>query len=241
MLIDLHTHALPASRDARDDIAAIAHAVAPLGVDAVALTDHGPGCDYAAAAAAVAAHGLTLIPGRELNTPLGHVLVLATDIDWLAALPERSALPVPAGARGAVALVWAHPAGWRVAGSMIAPDPGRGAEHVHAVEILNGERLWQLDAVRIAEGLARDLGAGTTGGSDAHRAEAAGRCLTLADGARDATEAIEAIRAKTTRPIMGSGWARAHSHVYERPDLRVYSWPEPRPHDRFGGSDGEGG
>ncbi|HEX9697746.1 MAG TPA: PHP-associated domain-containing protein [Actinomycetota bacterium] len=226
MLVDLHTHALPTSRDARDDIAAIAAAVAPLGVDAVALTDHGGGCDYAAAGKALAARGLLLIPGRELNTPLGHVLVLCTDTDWLGALPERCALPVTTGTREAVALVWAHPAGWRVAGATVAPDPARGAEHMHAIEILNGERLWQVDGVRTAEALASKLGAGTTGGSDAHRAEAAGRCLTVADGARDAGEVIEAIRSKSTRPVMGRGWAETHAHVYERPDLLAYSWPE---------------
>ncbi|HVL89240.1 MAG TPA: PHP-associated domain-containing protein [Actinomycetota bacterium] len=225
MLIDLHIHASPASRDARDDVAAIARAVEPLGVDAIALTDHGPGCDYAAAAAALAERGIGLVPGRELNTPLGHVLVLSPDVVWLRDLPERSALPVPGGTREPFALVWAHPAGWRIAGAMVAPDPSKGAEHVHAVEILNGERLWQLDGVGIAETLADRLGAGTTGGSDAHRADAAGRCLTLADGARDAREVVEAVRAKATRPVLGSGWAAAHSHVYERPDLRAYAWP----------------
>ena len=228
MLIDLHSHAAPASRDARDDIAAIARAVAPLGIDAIALTDHGPGCDYAAAAATLADHGIGLIPGREVNTPIGHVLVLCTDTGWLAGLPERCALPIPDGSRAPVApvaLVWAHPAGWRVAGATIAPDPSRGADHVHAIEVLNGERLWHLDAIRIAEGLARDLGAGATGGSDAHRADAAGRCLTVADGATDASQAIEAIRAGTTRPLLGRGWALANHHTYERDDLRPYAWP----------------
>lgn len=223
MLADLHTHAAPASRDARDDIASIAAAVAGFGVDAIALTDHGPGCDYDAARAALAAHGIALIPGRELNTPIGHVLVLSTDTDWLGSLSERSALPVEKGARGPVALVWAHPAGWRVAGATIAPDPSRGAEHVHAVEVLNGERLWHLDAVATAERLCRELGAGATGGSDAHRAGAAGRCLTVAGDARDPAEFIEAVRAGATRPMLGRGWASANDHTYERHDLRPYA------------------
>lgn len=226
MLIDLHVHARPASRDARDGIAAIAAAVAGMGVDAIALTDHGPGCDYAAAAAAVADHGLLLIPGRELNTPLGHVLVLCTDTRWLTGLPERGRLPLDSTPREPFALVWAHPAGWRVAGAMVAPDSSKGVEHVHAVEVLNGERLWQLDGVTIAEHLAREAGAGTTGGSDAHRADAAGRCLTVAENARDAREAIEAIRAKATRPLLGRGWAVRHGHVYQRPDLGAYAWPD---------------
>lgn len=226
MLADLHSHAAPASRDATDPIEALAAAIAPLGVDALALTDHGPGCDYAAAEAALKRAGMALIPGRELTTPIGHVLALTTDTEWLSALPERCGLPLPGGAHGPLALVWAHPAGWRVAGATIAPDPSRGAEHVDAVEVLNGERLWQLDAIATAEALARDLGAGTTGGSDAHRAGAAGRCLTVVDGARDAAEFIEAVRAGRSRPLLGRGWAERHDHRYARDDLRPYAWPE---------------
>ncbi|MFY9587670.1 MAG: PHP domain-containing protein, partial [Actinomycetota bacterium] len=88
MLADLHTHAQPASSDARAGIEALADEAAALGLEAMALTDHGP-ADLAAAGEALAARGLTLIPGREVTTDLGHVLVLATDLEWLAGLPPR--------------------------------------------------------------------------------------------------------------------------------------------------------
>ncbi len=229
MLADLHAHALPASKDAYGDVASLAAALQSVGVDAVALTDHSPGCDYTEARAVLAHHGVMLIPGRELNTPLGHVLALATDTEWLTQIPESCALPPPGTPRGPLALVWAHPAGWRVAGALAAPDPSRGGLYLHAVEILNGERLYQPDAVAIAEDLARQLGVAGTGGSDAHRHEGAGRCLTEVVGAADAAGVIEGIRDGQCRPVLGPVWAERHDMRYARDDLRPYTWPCDRP------------
>jgi hypothetical protein len=229
MLADLHAHALPASRDARDAVEAIAAAAAPLGIDALALTDHDAGCDFATAGSVLRAHGITLIPGREIDAPLGHVLVLSTDEDWLSALPARCALPLPGPARGPVALVWAHPAGWRVAGAVIPPDPSKGASHLHAVEVLNGERLWQPGGVETAARLARELGLAGCGGSDAHDAGVAGRCLTAADGATDAASFIESVRGGASRPLLGRAWAEREGVVYRREDLTEFAWPADTP------------
>lgn len=161
------------------------------------------------------------VPGRELSTPLGHVLVLTTDVEWLATRPEQSSLPVGDPPRSPYALVWAHPAGWRVAGALAAPDPSRGAEHVDAVEVLNGERLYQQDGVAMAESLAAALGKGSTGGSDAHRSVAAGKCLTRVEGATP-EDVVEAVRSGSCAPVLGPGWAELHGMRYERDDLRPY-------------------
>ncbi|MGH2783933.1 MAG: PHP domain-containing protein, partial [Actinomycetota bacterium] len=140
MLVDLHVHALPGSGDARMDVAELAREAAVLGLEAVAMTDHGV-ADLAVAGEELAARGVTMIPGREISCDLGHVLVLATDLAWLAALPPRCDLPLSDSRVGPCALVWAHPAGWRLGGAMIPPDPSRGAEHLLGVEVLYGERL----------------------------------------------------------------------------------------------------
>lgn len=199
----------------------LARAAGALRLDAVAVTDHGPGTDFEAVHAAVAAHGVALVPGREITTDLGHVLVLSTDAAWLSGLPPRCALPLD-GAPGPTALVWAHPGGWRVGWQMVLPDPSRGAEHLHGVEVLNGERLHQADGLAVAERLADELRLAACGGSDAHDAGAVGRCLTEAPGARDAAELIEAIIAGETRPVLGEAWAHANEAIYERADLAVY-------------------
>ena len=223
MIIDLHNHAQPCSSDSSVSVEHLASEAAALGVDAIALTDHGGGGNFDLARSIAERHGLLFVPGREIVCALGHALVLTTDTEYLRDLEERCGLPLPVGARADVAVVWAHPAGWRVAGAMIAPDPQMPeARLVHAVEVLNGTRLWQLGGVEIAAGIAESMHVGATGGSDAHAAGATGRCLTRVEGARDAADVIEAIRSGKTQAVLGSGWARKHAHTYERPDLVPY-------------------
>lgn len=221
MIVDLHTHATPASGDSQMTIDVVVETCVQMGVEAIAVTDHGPGTDFAQARAVCAAKGVAFVPGREVGCALGHVIVLATDGDWLAALPYRVELPIaPPG--GPVAMIWAHPTGWRVAGAMIAPRPDRGAEHVHGVEVLNGERLYQDGGVASAVALAEQLGAAQCGGSDAHDPGAVGRCLTEAPGATDALSFIEAVIAGEVRPVLSRRWAEANGMEYRRQDLVAY-------------------
>ncbi|HJR19884.1 MAG TPA: PHP-associated domain-containing protein [Actinomycetota bacterium] len=221
MLVDLHAHALPGSGDARMDVAALAREGEALGLEAVAMTDHGV-ADLAGARVALAARGITMVPGREISCDLGHVLVLATDLAWLAGLPPRCDLPLPDSRVGPCALVWAHPMGWRLGGAMIPPDPSRGAEHLHAVEVLNGERLHQTDGVELAAKLASSLGLPSCGGSDAHDARALGRCLTEVPGAGDPAAFIEGLAAGDARPVLSRRWAQARGYDYVRSDLTPY-------------------
>lgn len=221
MRADLHSHALPASGDSRAGVDELADAAAALGLEAVALTDHGA-ADLEAAQRTFAERGVSLISGREVSCDLGHVVVLATDLDWLAALPPRCPLPLPDSRRGPAALIWAHPAGWRYGGALIPPDPDRGAAHLHAVEVLNGERLHQPDGVERAQRLADELELPGCGGSDAHDAPALGRCLTDVDDAGDPASFIEGLIAGRCRPVLSERWALARGYDYRRPDLVPY-------------------
>ena len=221
MRADLHAHARPASGDSRAGVEDLADAARALGLEAVALTDHGP-CDLNAAQRTFAERSVTLIGGREVSCDLGHVVVLATDLEWLAALPPRCELPLPDSRRGPAALIWAHPAGWRYGGALIPPDPDRGAKHLHAVEVLNGERLHQPDGVSLAKELADRLSLPGCGGSDAHDAPALGRCLTEVDGVSDAASFIEGLAAGRARPVLSERWARARGYDYRRSDLVPY-------------------
>jgi hypothetical protein len=221
MLADLHAHARPGSGDARASVEELAAAASALRLEAVALTDHGP-ADLDAAGRVFASHGVTLIGGREVTCDLGHVVVLATDLEWLRALPPRCALPLPGSRRGPAALIWAHPAGWRTGGTLIPPDPTKGAEYLHAVEVLNGERLHQTGGVELAETLAERLGIPGCGGSDAHDAPALGRCLTEVPGANSPAELIEGVAAGNARPVLSERWGRARGYDYRRPDLVPY-------------------
>ena len=221
MLADIHVHARPASGDARSTVEELADAAAALGLGALALTDHGP-ADLEAAADVLADRGVTLIGGRELVCDLGHVVVLATDSEWLGSLPPRCGFPLPDSRAGPAALIWAHPAGWRSGGTLIPPDPSRGAGHLHGVEVLNGERLHQTGGVELAERLAAELGLPGCGGSDAHDAPALGRCLTEVPGAADARGFIEGLVAGRAAPVLSERWARARGYDYRRLDLIPY-------------------
>ncbi|MHB8510743.1 MAG: PHP-associated domain-containing protein [Actinomycetota bacterium] len=226
MLIDLHNHATPCSADSSVGVETLAREAATLGIDGFVLTDHGEGSDFKNAESIARAYGLCFIGGREIVCELGHALVLCTDHSWLRELPERCELPLPPrphGARAPVAVVWAHPAGWRVAGTVIAPNPTLpAARYVHAIEILNGARLWQVGGVAAAELLRETLEVGSTGGSDSHVSGAIGRCLTRAAGASDAAGVIEAIIEGRTTAELGSGWTAVNDHAYERADLVPY-------------------
>lgn len=221
MRADLHAHAEPASGDSRARVDELADAAAGLGLEAVALTDHGSG-DLASASRIFSERGVLLIPGREVSCDLGHVVVLATDLDWLASLPPRCPLPLPNSRRGPAALIWAHPAGWRYGGALIPPDPHRGAEHLHAVEVLNGERLHHPDGVERAQQLADELALPGCGGSDAHDVPALGRCLTDVDDAGDAASFIEGVVAGRSKPVLSERWAHTRGYDYTRPDLVPY-------------------
>lgn len=221
MLADLHTHARPASGDARAELAELAREAEALGLEAIALTDHGAG-DLLAARDELSRRGVAMIAGREVSCDLGHVLVLATDLEWLSALPPRCPLPLPDSRNGPCALVWAHPAGWRLGGALIPPDPSRGGEHLHGVEVLNGERLHQPDGVRLAEELAAALGLPGCGGSDAHDTGALGRCLTEVPGAADPASFVEGLAAGDARAVLSRRWAEVRGYDYVRSDLTPY-------------------
>jgi len=199
----------------------LATAAAAVGCDGAALTDHAPGTDFAAAEVTFAEHGVALVPGREVSCDLGHVLVFDTDREWLAALPPRIDDLMVLREHGA-ALVWAHPAGWRVGGAMVPPDPSRGAGALHGVEVLNGERLHQDGGVRVAAELAQRFGLASCGGSDAHAPGAVGRCLTEAPGAADPLSFIASLVAGRVRPVLSRRWGDANGAEYRRADLLEY-------------------
>ncbi|MGH2785280.1 MAG: PHP-associated domain-containing protein, partial [Actinomycetota bacterium] len=96
------------------------------------------------------------------------------------------------------------------------------AEHLHGVEVLNGERLHQTDGVELAARLAADLGLPACGGSDAHDARALGRCLTDVPGATDPAAFIEGLAAGEALPVLSRRWAEARGYDYVRSDLTPY-------------------
>ncbi|WP_308044412.1 PHP domain-containing protein [Nocardioides lacusdianchii] len=70
MRIDLHTHS--AASDGTDTPGDLVRAAAAAGLDVVALTDHDAMSGWAEAGRAAEEVGITLVPGLEISTRLGH-------------------------------------------------------------------------------------------------------------------------------------------------------------------------
>ncbi len=185
MLIDLHTHSYPKSDDSFVGVDDLIDRAKSLGLDGICLTDHDEFWGAAAVGELSQRHDFLVLPGSEVNTDAGHVLVFGLD-------KYVFGLHKPAFLRRSVdccrgVMIAAHPYRRR-----FLADPGRQpqarAEMLEraisddffllcdAIEGVNGRGLPSENA------FSRDLGAAlnlkSTGGSDAHRWEQLGAAAT---------------------------------------------------------------
>lgn len=178
MIVDPHTHTHPTSACSMMSAEELVDSALALGLDAVAVTDHGTieGAEYAREVGRLA--GLAVFRGLEVHTREGDLLVFgvredpeplhaAADlIEWVR---ERGGVCVAAHPfRGGLGLGARH--GHR-------PAPDDLLEKADAVETHNGGD--GEEARMLAEAAARRLGRPTFGGSDAHRPGDVGRCVTV--------------------------------------------------------------
>ena len=165
------------------------------GLDGLAITDHDTLAGAAKAAKAARRHGVLVIPGLEVETSGGHLLLLCPSE------PVRSGMSLPEAldaARDVGALVvLAHPY------ALIAPRRWRPADlrRLDAIEVVNARELLFGYSCRMAKKLALAYGKPMTGGSDAHVPEAIGSAYTLVDAGSELDEVLEAIRKGRTRPL----------------------------------------
>ena len=184
MLIDLHTHTFPLSDDSflkPDELVEQAKAV---GLDGVCLTEHDFVWEPAKARELAQRHNFVVIPGIEVNTEDGHMLVFGLDryVYGMHRMRELAKLVEQAGG----VIIAAHPYRrlmpfypaddelWSLGLERAAASPA--FQHVCALEAINGhgsqhENLfaWQLCA---------RLGLPGIGGSDAHHVREVGICAT---------------------------------------------------------------
>ncbi len=193
--IDLHVHSTY-SPDSRLRLEAAVEQLGAVGLQGIALTDHNT-LEGHAALRAIAAHHprAILIPGVEVSTRQGHVLVygvselpprgrpLAELLDWSRSRDAVVVLAHP--------FRWTHGAGRRVA--------ERAA--VHDIEARNG-RNGEVANLK-AEVIAARRGLGATGGSDAHELSSLGRSFT--EFPEEVTSADEALRLLKEGRCVASG------------------------------------
>ena len=75
LIIDLHTHTHPASDDSSMTLDELVLRAREAGLDGVCVTDHDRFLDADEARRVSEAHGLLVLPGSEVTTDEGHLLV----------------------------------------------------------------------------------------------------------------------------------------------------------------------
>lgn len=200
--IDLHVHTNHS--DSISSVEEVLEAARKKKLDGVAITDHDTmtGVEEALNHA----HGLLLIPGIEVGTVEGHILILGLKKPPLKGL---SAVEVAEYARkeGGVVII-AHPhvpfrSFNEEAIRRIGPD---------AIETYNAKTPFSKRMIRRNIDLANRLGLPQTGGSDAHVHQTVGDMYTIVTAAsRTVEDVLEGIRRGHIRP------AGHPSPVWEEP------------------------
>jgi predicted metal-dependent phosphoesterase TrpH len=186
--IDLHTHTYPASSCAVTTFQDYVARCRELGLEAIALTNHGEVDDNRRLEKPLADIGVVLVHGVEISTMFGDYVIFSPDLEYLSGLRDVQDLPRPQEIPPHAAVVWVHPAagGGRSGAAYYRSLEQSVAPVVDAVELYNGtwaDRHHVDEARRIAD----ELGVPTTGGSDAHRPEDIMACYTEIPGTVSST------------------------------------------------------
>ena len=185
MLIDLHTHSYPKSDDSFMGIDELIDAAKAAGLDGICLTEHDAFWSAEETGALCRKHNFLVLPGCEINTDTGHVLVFGLD-HYVFGLHKPAFLRAAVRRKGA-AVVAAHPYRRR-----FLEGPGQQPDaRAEMLARAGSDKLFQIcDAIEAVNGrgsdlensFSQDLGellrANMTGGSDAHRPEQLGTAAT---------------------------------------------------------------
>jgi predicted metal-dependent phosphoesterase TrpH len=184
---DLHVHTNH-SKDGESSVEEILRVEEEAGLDAIAITDH-DSVDGAKLALTISSTVL-VIPGIEVSTKQGHLLVLGVTEIIPAGLDVVDTVNI-ARRMGALLIlphpyhIWRHGVARRKKAGMMVVDAVEGFNSRYIVGSANNK------AARIA----KRLGKPCVGGSDAHNAKFVGFGRTYVDSERNVPAILDAIRA----------------------------------------------
>ncbi|ABS54738.1 PHP C-terminal domain protein [Methanoregula boonei 6A8] len=204
---DLHVHT-NFSKDGESSVEEILRQAEAVGLDVIAITDHD--CVDGAKKALAFKTSVLVIPGIEVSTKQGHLLVLGTTELIPAGLDVRETVQI-ARRMGAIVIlphpyhVWRHGVARRVRAAMNIVD---------AVEAFNSRYIVG-SANRKAGRIADRLEKPCVGGSDAHNARFVGYGRTFVEAEPEIPAIFEAIR----RGQVSCGGRKTPLRTYTRQSL----------------------
>ncbi len=216
---DLHVHS-DYSPDGHSTVEEILQAAKQKGLDGVAITDHDTTAGAIRAMEVVdrVAPGLLVIPGQEISTKAGHLIVLGITKEIPKGMPVKDTIAM------------AHELG----GTVVVPHPDQRTRHgmriprgADAVEVYNSRYIFGYHNFVTARKVNRRK-MPAVAGSDAHVASMVGQAVTEVAAQRNVPAVLKAIREGKTRidvkrtPVrvylyqLGHGWARRAKSIISK-------------------------
>ena len=185
MIIDIHTHTYPTSVDSFIDADELIEQAKSIGLDGVCITDHDGFWDHREVDDLSKRHNFLVLPGCEVTTEEGHVLVYGLR-KYIFGM-HRAAFVKDKLDREEGAMIVAHPyrrtyrkSAHTSESAYIEMLERASRNHVfdmvNAVEVMNGRGLEEENA--FSRDLAKWFDLPGTGASDAHRLEDIGTFAT---------------------------------------------------------------
>ncbi|MCK9580614.1 MAG: PHP domain-containing protein [Methanoregula sp.] len=184
---DLHVHT-SYSKDGESSVEDILRMAEEVGLDAIAITDHDS--VEGAKMALTIPSSVLVIPGIEVSTRQGHLLVLGVTEIIPAGLDVVDTVQI-ARRMGAL-LILPHP--YHIWRHGVARRKKAGMAVVDAIESFNSRYIVG-SANNKAARIAKRLGKPCVGGSDAHNAKFVGFGRTYVDAEKNVPAILDAIRA----------------------------------------------